>query len=223
MPQYTGTAKQSAGCLNTTLGVTEGFAFIAVKAALDPKSPINSGSMRPIRVIAPRGSCLNAIPPAACGGLGELGQAMIFTMVAMGKLVPHQVTAEEPSSINHQNLDGLDTRPEGGRFVFYDAVSGGCGDALRAARRMTAIERGGEPAFAAGMRLGWAAPGSALVSDSRVEIFTEARPHPLVLRIAIDDSVGADNLRIDTDAWHELGLESARPEALVRVVPDIWP
>lgn len=404
---YTGTAPQSAGCLNTTLGVTEGFAFMAIKAALDPKGPINSGSMRPIRVVAPRGTCLNAIPPAACGGLGELGQAMIFTMVAMGKLVPDQITAEEPSSINHQNLDGIDTRPDRGRFVFYDAVSGGCGarstkdgldfvrtirsgnytmmssevlenlfpivfekqqlrrdsggagkfrggvglereyrvltdttisvlgdhgfipaaglaegqrgsptrwhvkrhdngevepvspkfrtkgalgvragdvvrlltpsgggwgaacerdvarvlddvldekvsldqardlygvvidprsmtvdekataasrDALRAARKTTSIERGGELAFKAGMRVGWAASASGWPADSRVEIFTDTRPHPLILRIVIDETVPQGSMRIDAQAWDELGLSATdRPQALVRDVVDIWP
>lgn len=124
---YTGCAAQSAGCLNTSLGVTEGFAFMAIKAALDPKGPINSGSIRPIRVIAPLGSCLNANQPAACGGLGELGQIMIVTLAALSGLLPTQVTAEEGASANHQNFDGFDTRPGRGRYVFYDAISAGCG------------------------------------------------------------------------------------------------
>lgn len=124
---FTGTAAQSPGCLNVGRGVAEGFAFMGVKAALDPKSTVNAGCFRPIKVVAPQGSCLNANPPAACGGVGELGQASIITMVALAALVPEQVSAEESSSINHQNFSGIDPRPGRGRFIFYDAVSMGCG------------------------------------------------------------------------------------------------
>ena len=124
---FTGSAPQSPGCLNVGHGVAEGFAFMGVKAALDPQSTVNAGCFRPITVIAPQGSCLNANPPAACGGVGELGQAAIITMVALAGLVPDQVSAEESSSINHQNYAGIDTRPGRGRFIFYDAVSMGCG------------------------------------------------------------------------------------------------
>ncbi len=124
---FTGTAPQSPGCLNVGRGVAQGFAFMGVKAALDPQSTVNAGCFRPIKVIAPEGSCLNANAPAACGGVGELGQASIITMVALSGLVPGQVSAEESSSINHQNFAGIDTRPGRGRFIFYDAVSMGCG------------------------------------------------------------------------------------------------
>jgi N-methylhydantoinase B len=122
---FTGTAEQRPGCINTGAGVSAGFAFMGVKAALDPKGPINSGILRLIQVIAPGGSCLNAWPPAACGGLAELGQAMVITVVAVSGLVPDQVSAEEGASANHQNFDGIDLRPGRGRYVFYAAISGG--------------------------------------------------------------------------------------------------
>jgi N-methylhydantoinase B len=124
---YTGSADQRAGCINTGYAASSGMAFMGVKAALDPKGPINSGTLRAIEVIAPEGSCLNSRPPAACGGLAELGVAVVATMVAMSGLVPEQVSAEEGASANHQNFDGTDARPGRGRYVFYDALSGGGG------------------------------------------------------------------------------------------------
>ena len=126
---FTGTAPQRKGCINISAAVAEGFAFMGIKAALDPKGPVNAGCFRPIEVIAPQGSCRNANPPAACGGLAELGQAVIITMVAMSGLVPDQISAEEGASANHQNYDGVDSRTGGGRFVFYDAIS--CGGGAR--------------------------------------------------------------------------------------------
>lgn len=124
---FTGSSGQRRGCLNVGIGTAEGFAFMGVKAALDPKGPINSGTFRPIRVVAPLGSCLNAEPPAACGGIGELGLASILTMATFAGLVPDQVSAEEGASAHHQNLDGVDRRPGRGRYVYYDAIGAGCG------------------------------------------------------------------------------------------------
>jgi N-methylhydantoinase B len=123
---FTGSSEQRPGCTNTGLGVSTGYAFMAVKASLDPKGPLNGGTLRPMKVVVPEGTCLNSKPPAACGGLGELGQIMLITMVALSGLVPHHISTEEGASANHQNFDGTDPR-NGNRFVFYDALSGGGG------------------------------------------------------------------------------------------------
>ena len=125
---YTGTAPQSQGPLNVGLALAHCFAFMGVKAALDPKGHINSGCFRPIRVTAPEGSMLNARAPAPAGGMAEVGQASIFTMAALSRLVPHQVSAEEGAGANHQNLSGMDLRFEDPhRFIYYDYPSGGGG------------------------------------------------------------------------------------------------
>ena len=125
---FSGTAVQSKGPLNVSLVLAHCFALIGVKAALDPSGPINAGCFRPIRVTAPSMSMLNAKAPAAAGGMGEVGQAAIFVLVALSKLVPHQVSAEEGASGNHQNLANTDIRVEGGRpFIYYDYPSGGGG------------------------------------------------------------------------------------------------
>ena len=125
---YTGTAPQSQGPLNVGLALAHCFAFMGVKAALDPKGPINSGCFRPIRVTAPEGSMLNARPPAPAGGMAEMGQASIFTMAALSKLMPDKVSAEEGAGANHQNLSGTDLRfDDPHRYIYYDYPSGGGG------------------------------------------------------------------------------------------------
>jgi N-methylhydantoinase B len=107
---FTGTAEQSKGPINVGLAMARCFAFMGLKAALDPDGPINSGSFRPIQVVAPSGSMLNARPPAAMGGMGELGQASIYTMIALADLTPASVSAEDGAGANHQNLSGTDAR-----------------------------------------------------------------------------------------------------------------
>ena len=125
---YTGTAPQSLGPMNVGLAVGTHYPFIGVKSALDPQGPINSGCFRPIETVIPEGTMLNARPPAPVAGQGELGQAAILTMVALGTLVPLQISAEECPSANHQTYSGLDlraTNPK--RFIYYDVPSAGGG------------------------------------------------------------------------------------------------
>ena len=125
---YTGTADQSQGPLNVGLALANCFAFIGVKSVVDPDGPINSGCFRPIRVTAPEGSMLNASAPAAGGGMGEVGMAAVYTMVALSKLVPDMVTAEEGAGANHAIIAGTDARlADPHRFIYYDYPPGGGG------------------------------------------------------------------------------------------------
>ena len=125
---YTGTALETQGPLNVGLALAHCFAFMGVKAALDPSGPINSGCFRPIEVTAPAGTMLNASAPSAAGGMAEVGQAAIYTMVALSKLAPETVSAEEGAGANHQNLGGVDMRfDDPHRFIYYDYPSGGGG------------------------------------------------------------------------------------------------
>ena len=129
---FSGSAEQSAGPLNVGIAMAHCFAFMGVKAALDPSGPINSGSFRPIAVTAPEGTMLNARPPAAMGGMGEVGQAAIYTMVALSKWAPNSVSAEDGAGANHQNLAGIDTRSgTQKRFIYYDYPGGGGGGRAR--------------------------------------------------------------------------------------------
>ncbi len=125
---YTGTAPQSQGPLNTTEVMTSTFAFGAVKAALDPKGHINSGCFRPIRVVVPKGTMLNCEEPAAAGGWTELGFASILTIAALSEIVPDQTTAAEGAASHHHTTICIDRRGDGvHRFIYYDFAAGGSG------------------------------------------------------------------------------------------------
>ena len=47
-------------------------AFTIIKSFLDPGSDVNSGAFRPLTVITPPGTIVNANPPAPCGGMVEV-------------------------------------------------------------------------------------------------------------------------------------------------------
>ena len=62
---FDGSSDQVEGNLNCPLSVTKSAAFFAVRVLTDPDGPPCAGAHRPVRVMAPEGSLLNARPPAA--------------------------------------------------------------------------------------------------------------------------------------------------------------
>ncbi|MEA2276978.1 MAG: N-methylhydantoinase [Solirubrobacteraceae bacterium] len=65
---FSGSAAQHEGNLNCPLAVTVSACLFAVRVLTDPDIPPSAGAYRPITVLAPEGSLLNARPPAAVAG-----------------------------------------------------------------------------------------------------------------------------------------------------------
>ena len=64
---YTGTDPQAEGSKNCTMATTYSGTHVAVLWALSGVLPRNSGSFRPVKIIAPEGTLVNPRPPAAVG------------------------------------------------------------------------------------------------------------------------------------------------------------
>ena len=65
---FTGSADQHGGNLNCPMAVTRSACWFAVRVLTDPDIPPAAGAMRPVTVIAPEGSLLNARSPGRGGG-----------------------------------------------------------------------------------------------------------------------------------------------------------
>ncbi|MEA2254246.1 MAG: N-methylhydantoinase, partial [Solirubrobacteraceae bacterium] len=65
---FGGSAGQHEGNLICPLAVTASACLFAVRVLTDPDIPPSAGAYRPITVLAPEGSLLNARPPAAVAG-----------------------------------------------------------------------------------------------------------------------------------------------------------
>jgi N-methylhydantoinase B len=65
---FEGSADQHEGNLNCPLAVTVSACLFAVRVLTDPDIPPSAGAYRPITVLAPEGSLLNARSPAAVAG-----------------------------------------------------------------------------------------------------------------------------------------------------------
>jgi N-methylhydantoinase B len=123
---FSGTDPQMRGARNMVLGATLSCVYYAVKALVDPDLPPNAGTFRPIEVIAPPGSLLNATPPAAVGDRSSLGNVvgdLIFG--AFAQAVPERIMAG-CGPLSAMTFSGVDPR-SGRYFVDYETYAGAAG------------------------------------------------------------------------------------------------
>lgn len=134
---FTGSAAQCAGSINAVRAIAESAVFYVFRCLLDEQVPATSGLMRPIRVITPEGTIVNARPPAAvAGGNVETSQRMVDALLhALAKAIPKRIPAASQGTMNNLTLGGLDYRrgrSSGARhvgvpFAYYETIAGGMG------------------------------------------------------------------------------------------------
>ena len=117
---FTGSAAQHRGNLNCPLSVTRSACWFAIRVLTDPDIPPTAGAYRPVRVIAPEGSLLNARPPAAvvAGNVETSSRVADLVLAAFGRALGQ-------GTMNNLTL-GSDA------FTYYETLGGGqgaCADA----------------------------------------------------------------------------------------------
>ncbi|MDI6809180.1 MAG: hydantoinase B/oxoprolinase family protein [Candidatus Eisenbacteria bacterium] len=83
---YTGSSPQISRGVNVCFNYTRSYTTFAVKCAVSPLVPNNEGGLRPIKVIAPEGSILNARFPAPVNSRTNVGQ--FLPEIVFGTLAP---------------------------------------------------------------------------------------------------------------------------------------
>ena len=121
----TGSAPQVHGPMNCGIPVTQGGAFVIVKSWLDPKTPVNGGTFRPMKFIIPEGSCLAAQLPAAVGGCWDVYRQLQSAVVGIfSQVMPHEAGGENIGSGQHRYIAGYDTL-RSRQYILYDYPGGG--------------------------------------------------------------------------------------------------
>ena len=112
---FTGSAAQHGGNLNCPLAVTRSACYFAVRVLTDPDIPPSAGTYRPIEVIAPEGSLLNARPPAAvvAGNVETSSRVADLVLAAFGRALGQ-------GTMNNVTLGTED-------FTYYETLGGGQG------------------------------------------------------------------------------------------------
>jgi N-methylhydantoinase B len=126
---FTGTAPQCSGNVNAVYAITYSAVFYVFRCLIPEQTPATSGLMRPLRVIAPPGSLVNARPPAAvAGGNVETAQRIVDALLrALAAAMPGRVPAASQGTMNNLTLGGTDPRRSNAPFAYYETIAGGMG------------------------------------------------------------------------------------------------
>ena len=94
---FTGSAPQVRGSVNANYAITLSATFYVMKCLAAEAVPANEGLLRPIKLIAPQGSIVNALPPAAvAGGNVETSQRIVDVLFrALAQAAPDRIAGGE--------------------------------------------------------------------------------------------------------------------------------
>src|SRR5580704_8740040 len=125
---FTGSDHQVEGSVNAVEAITYSACFYVFRCLLADDVPATSGLMRPIRVIAPEGTVVNARPPAAvAGGNVETSQRIVDVLLrALARAIPDRIPAAAAGTMNNLTIGGIDP-PAGAPFAYYETIAGGMG------------------------------------------------------------------------------------------------
>jgi N-methylhydantoinase B/oxoprolinase/acetone carboxylase alpha subunit len=129
---FTGTDAQTSGGVNANLAIVLSATLYCFRCLIEQDVLYNDGIGRAVRVIAPKGSVVNAKHPSAvAGGNVECSQRITDVVLgALAKAVPQRIPAASQGTMNNITLGGTDTRPgptHGQAFAYYETAGGGMG------------------------------------------------------------------------------------------------
>jgi len=129
---FAGSSPQVAGSVNANYAVAVSAAMYCFRCLIDADVPYNAGLLRPIRVIAPERSVVNAgLPAAMAAGNVETSQRITDVILgALAKAVPERIPAASSGTMNNLSFGGWDTTRDRS-FAYYETIAGGMGGSPR--------------------------------------------------------------------------------------------
>jgi N-methylhydantoinase B len=123
----TGSDPQVKGPINCVPASSLAAVYYVTKVAIDPEIPNNAGCYRPVRVIFPEGSIVNARPPAAVNARAIVVRRIVDCMLgALNQAMPGRLPAASSGHPLVMSMGGID--PAGGRpYVTAEIGAGGMG------------------------------------------------------------------------------------------------
>ena len=125
---FTGTAPQVDGSINAIYAITLSAVMYCFRVIVPFAVPSNHGTIRPLEVVAPEGSLLNArVPAAVCGGNVETSQRIVDVVLgALAQAIPDRIPAASYGTMSNLTVGGIDPR-NGEPFAYYETTAGGMG------------------------------------------------------------------------------------------------
>ena len=125
---FAGSAPQVQGSVNANFAITLSACLYAFRCLIEEDVLYNAGIARPLEVLAPEGSIVNARRPAAvAGGNVETSQRITDVVFgALGRALPLRMPAASQGTMNNVTFGGM--HPRTGRpFAYYETIGGGMG------------------------------------------------------------------------------------------------
>jgi N-methylhydantoinase B/oxoprolinase/acetone carboxylase alpha subunit len=125
---FGGSDPQAEGPVNANYAVTVAAVMYVFRCLITEDVPFTAGILRPVRIVAPLGSVVNANAPAAmAAGNVETSQRITDTVLgALSKAIPDRIPAASSGTMNNLSFGGWDAarkRP----FAYYETIAGGMG------------------------------------------------------------------------------------------------
>ena len=127
---FTGSADRHGGNLNCPEAVTRSACYFALRVLTDPDIPPNAGAYRPVTVIAPEGSLLNARAAGDAAGGFDDAPAVVGGNVETSSRVADVALAAFGHALGQGTMNNVTLGDED--TVYYETIGGGqgaCADA----------------------------------------------------------------------------------------------
>jgi N-methylhydantoinase B len=151
---FAGSDAQVAGSVNANYAVALSATMYAFRCLVAEDVPYTAGLLRPIRVMAPERTVVNAgLPAAMAAGNVETSQRITDVLLgALAQAAPDRIPAASSGTMNNLSLGGWNAR-RGRPFAYYETIAGGMGASAKGP---------GESAIHTHMTNSWNTPIEAL-------------------------------------------------------------
>ncbi len=125
---FAGSDAQVESSINAVYAITYSAVYYVFRCLLPEEAPATAGLMRPITVLAPAGSIVNAnLPAPVAGGNVETSQRIVDVLLrALAQALPERIPAASSGTMNNLTIGGVDPRTAR-PFAYYETVAGGMG------------------------------------------------------------------------------------------------
>lgn len=124
---FTGSDAQVPGNFNLTLNGTQSAVCYSLKALLDPDVPNNHGVIEAVEIVAPKGSVVNCVAPAAVALRLNTSQRLVDVILgAFAEVLPEKVIGAANGANTSAVFAGINPAT-GQQYVYLETLGGGMG------------------------------------------------------------------------------------------------
>ena len=116
------------GPVNAVEAITVSGVYYVFRCLIASDVPASAGVLEPIKIIAPKGTIVNAVAPApVAGGNVETSQRIVDVLLkALAQAAPKIIPAASQGTMNNLTIGGWDEK-RNREFAYYETVAGGMG------------------------------------------------------------------------------------------------